>query len=295
MVNVYGRDRRTRFGRRPFDNTGVQYGLAAFNAGRISAEQFLDLNERIGGYDMDGNNVQARMVADREALRIAYRTGRINNAAEGLASIPIIDYRAYLDELGDVHDSARSYVTRARLMAANGHADNHVILVSSRLGTGAGLLARIEEGVTLLMDEWLQNMANDHSPARSEVEKVVRNKPEGLVDACFTTTGEKITDRARCRQMYPPQRNPRLIAGEPLTNDVLKCRLRPVSRFAYGQALSDAQFARLRAIFPEGVCDYSRPGVGQRKVKDTWLAYPRPGGVPLFKDDDDDRHERDRD
>jgi hypothetical protein len=295
MVNVYGYDAATRFGRRPYDNTGIQYGLAAFNANRISAEQFLDLNERIGGYDMDGNNVQARMVADHEALRIAYRTGRINNAAEGLASIPIIDYRAYLDELGDVHDSARSHVTRARLIAANGHADNHVILVSSRLGTGAGLLPRIEEGVTLLMDEWLHNMANDGSPARSEIEKVVRNKPRGLVDACFTATGEKITDPARCRQMYPPQRNPRLIAGEPLSNDRLKCQLTPVQRSDYTSPLTDAQFARLKSIFADGVCDYSRRGIGQRDAQ-TWLAYPRPGtSVRLESDHDgnDDHDNRD--
>jgi Tannase-like family of unknown function (DUF6351) len=294
MVNVYGYDPATGFGRRPYDNTGIQYGLAALNAGSISVDQFLDLNERIGGYDIDGNNVPERMDANRQALNIAYRTGRINNAAEGLASIPIIDYRAYMDDIGDVHDSGRSHVTRARLIAANGHADNHVILVSSRLGTGAGALARIEEGVTLLMDEWLQNIANDHSRG-SKIEKVVRSKPSDLVDACFTTTGEKITDLATCRQMYPPQRNPRLIAGEPLTNDVLKCRLRPVSRFAYGQALSDAQFARLRAIFPDGACDYTRAGMGQGSVKDTWLAYPRPGqSVRLDPDDDGDDRRRGR-
>ena len=292
MANVYGYDPATGFGRRPYDNTGIQYGLAAVNTGAITVDQFLDLNERIGGYDIDGNNVAERMDGNRQALNIAYRTGRINNAAEGLASIPIIDYRAYMDDIGDVHDSGRSHVTRARLIAANGHADNHVILVSSRLGTGAGLLARIEEGVTLSMDEWLHNIANDHSPG-SKIEKVVRNKPADLVDACFTTTGVKITDLATCRQMYPPQRNPRLIAGEPLTNDVFKCRLKPVSRFAYGQALSEAQFARLRTIFPEGVCDYSRSGIGQGPVKDTWLAYPQPGqSVRLDPDEGDDDRRR---
>lgn len=42
MVNVYGRDPATGFARRPFDNVGVQYGLAAFNAGAIPFEQFAD-------------------------------------------------------------------------------------------------------------------------------------------------------------------------------------------------------------------------------------------------------------
>ena len=53
--------------------------------------------------------------------------------------------------------------------------------------------------------------------------------------------------------------------------------------------LSDAQFERLRAIFPDGVCDYGRACIGQGPVKDTWLAYPRPGqSVRLDPDDDDD-------
>ena len=45
MINVYGRDPATGFGRRPYDNTGIQYGLTAVRAGGISVDQFLDLNE----------------------------------------------------------------------------------------------------------------------------------------------------------------------------------------------------------------------------------------------------------
>jgi len=30
---------------------------------------------------------------------------------------------------------------------------------------------------------------------------------------------------------------------------------------------------RLRAVFPGGVCDYSRPGVGQQITKVTWQKY----------------------
>ena len=40
--------------------------------------------------------------------------------------------------------------------------------------------------------------------------------------------------------------------------------------------LTDAQRASLREVFQEGVCDYGRPGVGQRAPQ-TWLSYPRPG------------------
>ncbi|KAB0589920.1 DUF6351 family protein, partial [Cupriavidus gilardii] len=46
-VNVYGKDARG-FAKRPSDNVGVQYGLKALNDGMITADQFIDLNEKIG-------------------------------------------------------------------------------------------------------------------------------------------------------------------------------------------------------------------------------------------------------
>src|SRR5690242_9145105 len=39
----------------PIDNVGIQYGLAALQAGTITAEQFVRLNEGAGGYDDDLN------------------------------------------------------------------------------------------------------------------------------------------------------------------------------------------------------------------------------------------------
>src|SRR6185436_13828829 len=84
-VNAYGRDPATGFARRPIDNSGVQYGLAALNAGAINATQFLDLNELIGGYDNDGNLVATRAAADPLALRAAYQTGRLTHGGGGLA------------------------------------------------------------------------------------------------------------------------------------------------------------------------------------------------------------------
>ena len=39
--SAHGRNPKTGFARRPLDNVGVQYGLVAFNAGAITAEQFL--------------------------------------------------------------------------------------------------------------------------------------------------------------------------------------------------------------------------------------------------------------
>jgi hypothetical protein len=87
-----GRDARTRFARRIDDNAGIQYGLKALAAGQIGAEEFVALNEKIGGRDIDMNPAAARMVADPEALRIAYQDGIIGDAKQW-AKVPIIDWR----------------------------------------------------------------------------------------------------------------------------------------------------------------------------------------------------------
>jgi hypothetical protein len=76
--------------------------------------------------------------------------------------------------------------------------------------------------------------------------------------------------------MFPVAANPRLVAGSPLTQDRLKCELKPVDRADYKVTPTDAQLVGLREVFPGGVCDYSRPGVGKRTPQ-TWLSFPRQG------------------
>ena len=78
-INVYGRDPVTGFARRPLDNVGVQYGLATPNTGAITADQFLDINASVGGYDVDGNFMPQRTQADLESRQAAYQTGRLTN------------------------------------------------------------------------------------------------------------------------------------------------------------------------------------------------------------------------
>src|SRR5690606_6503630 len=92
-VNVYGVDEGTGFAARPLDNRGVQYGLAALEAGDITREQFIALNRGIGGFDADLNPVPQRHRADPEAARIAAATGRILHGGGELATTPVIDYR----------------------------------------------------------------------------------------------------------------------------------------------------------------------------------------------------------
>jgi len=288
-VNVFGRDPRSGFARRPLDNIGVQYGLEAFNSKRITAEQFIELNANVGGYDEDGNIIAARTTADLESLRIAYERGLVFTGGGAMSVVPIVDVRSYTDDLADAHDRYRSFVTRARLIAANGNADNHIILVTPRpeiLPLEAPKLFPVdfteagEQEVDLVrtVDRWLDNIGADGSAGAASA-KIARNKPANLTDTCWTVDGRKIAERAtfdgpgECNRLYPSHEDPRIAAGAPLTDDILKCVLKPIDAADYSQPLSADQLTRLRAVFSTGVCDYSRPGVGQQITHATWQTY----------------------
>jgi hypothetical protein len=281
-INVFGRDPRTGRARRPFDNVGVQYGLAAFNNGKIDVDQFVELNQRIGGFDEDGKFSSIRTQAHKETLRFAYGRGLVLTGRGGLSAIPIIDWRPYGDELPiiDGHPRVFSFVTRARLTEGNGNADNQVIVVGSRDAwfDSQSDAPWAPSDFILRLDRWLDNMAADRAVG-TPVEKVVRNRPTDLEDSCISVDGERITDRAiyggqgKCDKLYPSYSNPRLAAGVPLADSIVKCQLKPISPGDYSQPLGREQIERLKAIFPSGVCDYSRPGVGQDVALTAWQSF----------------------
>jgi hypothetical protein len=76
--------------------------------------------------------------------------------------------------------------------------------------------------------------------------------------------------------------SPRQVAGGPLAEDILKCQLKPLSPSDYGSVtFTAAQWARLNAAFPGGVCDWSKTGVGQQEAISPLTFAAGPGGVPL--------------
>ena len=277
-ANIYGRDPKTGFARKPEDNVGLQYGLAAVNSGAISVDEFLELNEKIGGNDIDGNPVSQRSVGDPIALRALYESGLMNSGGGGLANVPILHLRPYTDAAGDIHDRGRDLTIRARLQRANGRADNQVIWVgpprAAGTQTGGVDLAALSLDT---MTAWLDNIAAD--PAPLSTEKVVRNKPRDATDACWDQAGKKTVEVASvdgngtCNSLYPVHGEPRLVAGAPPTNDVVKCRLKPINFADYKVTFTEAQKARANAVFPSGVCDFSKPGVEQAPIKGTYRRY----------------------
>jgi hypothetical protein len=271
-VNVYGRIAGTPgagFAQRPLDNVGVQYGLKALNDGVITFAQFLELNTKIGGFDIDLNQIPTRTEGYPDAIRRAYQGGRIISGANGLASTPIITRMSAGDTAvdGNIHLRFWSHAIRARLMKANGNVDNHVIV-----GDLAPTPLLIEQ-----MDRWLTTLVADTSTS-TKAQKVVKSKPADAVDACWTASGEKIvetqtlTGTGKCNALFPVGLSSYLVAGAPIALDVIKCQLKPITAADYKVALSTAELAQLNAAFPKGVCDWSKPGVEQVKGV-TWASF----------------------
>src|SRR5262245_17073328 len=253
--NVYGVDPRTGFALRPFDNVGVQYGLAAARSGTITPQQFLDLNQRIGGFDQDANFVAARSIGDVGAIKRAYQAGLTLGGGGGLRSIPVFDDGAYNDERG-YHYQWFHFAIRERIAKQNGGAANHVMWRGP---------VQAEKAWPVFID-WV----------------ATKKKPVAAVDGCWSQKGNApafVAERqtfsskpdSSCNTEYPSFGFTRLVAGGPLDASVLKCQLKPIDAKDYPRSFTAADLQRLRTIFPGGVCNFAKPGVNQTPVV-TWAS-----------------------
>ena len=311
------------------DNVGIQYGLNALLAGAITPEEFVTLNEKIGGFDADFNRRAARTNADLEALGIAYKAG-IASSGKNLGKLPIIDSRGF-DEAPPpigafgIHYIWRSFSERARIDADNGGHGNQVMW---RYGTGllpatAAQFAAVTLKSFLTMDTWLSNLTvsapkETLNSVRTQAE-VIQAKPATAFDLCYltgdVTFSTPVTDMALCDAdpRLAKHASPRQVASGPLAENILKCELKPLNSADYSPLVfSSAQWARLQATFQDGVCDWSEKGVGQRRAASPLTFADGPGGKRLppppvshprsghGRDDDDhdngrDHHDRDDD
>jgi Tannase-like family of unknown function (DUF6351) len=301
-VNIYGVG-DDGFVRVPWDNVGVQYGLRALVDAVITPGEFLDLNAQVGswkdtadigpeGFPFDGSTPTpenfdpwssrnmnlspdggatpaARNEGDLEAIRAAYTSGM---EFQGDIDIPVIDWRHYLEDELDMHHSHQSFATRQRMLNADGDASNQVIWFTDARP------ARAFDQTPLafeVIDEWMANIAAH--PDRS----VAGNKPERAVDSCFDTDGNLLASGRRvwdgvlddrpdgaCTQHFPIYSSSRRQAGGPYEGGVWKCQLQSVGRAIHKGLYGDwrptaAEKARLEQIFPDGVCDYTKPDAGK--------------------------------
>jgi hypothetical protein len=278
-VNEIGTRSQDGFAYQVFDSIGLQYGLKALEAGSITPEQFVDLNERVGGMDIDGNWQPQRTSGDVNGIANMYRSGLITYGSQ-LGKYPIIDARR--DDNFEMHNNSEWIFTRNRILRSNGRAPNQIHWWEN-VSAGAGIPASSTSLRAFnLMDEWLAAVEADRSVLPHE-KKVERNRPSGAHDSCIIGGLEYAwTPGSICDKEFTYSGLIRMTAGGPATNDVLKCRLKPLRRADYKTTFTHAQWARLQRTFPQGVCDFSRPGVGQQPPIAPWLNFSAgPGGVPL--------------
>jgi hypothetical protein len=299
LKNIYGLDANGQ-ARVPWDNVGVQYGLQALTEGNITPEEFLDLNARIGGWKHPSEMVQEgfpflgepsaenfdpwsrrnmnlsstdvpapRTQGDIQAINALYQSGMV---FDGQLDIPIVDWRHYLEEELDMHNSHQSFSARQRIANRMGNADNQLIWFTD---------ARPERSYDQTMQaldvlhDWVMNIQANPGAG------VAGNRPASAVDACFATDGSLIADGndvwsgvldnaapGACTQVFPLYSTSRIVAGGPIEGSVFKCALKPLdvalSDGTYGSWVpGSTEIEQLRAIFPEGVCDYSQADQGR--------------------------------
>jgi uncharacterized tannase-like protein DUF6351 len=132
----------------------------------------------------------------------------------------------------------------------------------------------------LAMDRWLTAVENDHSRKPLE-RKIARDKPADLTDRCYDGKGVKVSD-ALCPSVVHVYSTPRRVAGDSITTDHNKCRLKPLNRRDYGSvSFTDAQWSQLRKAFPTGVCDFSKRGVDQQPTI-AWQTYQDAHGHVIY-------------
>jgi hypothetical protein len=272
MVNAFGRDEHG-FARRGFDNVGVQYGMKGLRDGRISPAQFVDFNTKIGGADMDLNLTAARTTADPIALERLYRTGAINSA-NNLNKVAIIDLRG--PDPGAFHDVYRTYAMRARLERNFGTAANQILWRGQTLLIGDPSFA---DDAIFAVDRWLARVHADHRGVPL-ARKIIQDRPDTVAPRCTDGNGKDLPSTT-CDQTVSAYGTPRMGADGPISDDVMKCQLKPMRREDYPVSFADDGWQRLQAAFPGGVCDYSKPGVSQHGAV-SWLTYQTKRGRVIY-------------
>jgi hypothetical protein len=275
MVNVMGR-RLDGFAGRPLDDVGMQVGLKALMAGVITPAQFADINAKFGGADIDAKYMPGRVVADQPALANAYRSGSVNET-NNLRNVAIIDLRG--TDQGEFHDVYRAFAVRARLERENGTFANQVIWegVVPLLGdvnyTTQGLVA---------IDRWLAAVEKDGS-TKPLSQRIIDNKPTDIHDQCTDGAGTVIPSQQVCQLINPVFSTPAVEAGESIATDTMKCQLKPLRRTDYlpNVQFTDEEWAQLQKTFPDGVCDWSRPGVSQQPTI-PWMTYQSADGTVVY-------------
>jgi hypothetical protein len=200
-----------------------------------------------------------------DVARIAYDTGRVTGRG-ALDQTAIIDNHPNLDLVPnvDVHDDARPFATRARM-------DTHLG------GHGSQALWQGEPAPADAFDPaeaWLNAIeahGTDGPSDAARVATVAAARPASASDRCTLPRGIGVPGKAPCSSLVVA--TPRIAAGGPASEDVIKCSLKPADTADYPSTVAPADVAALRRVFPTGVCNWGVAGVGETARSQVWLSF----------------------
>jgi hypothetical protein len=272
MRNVFG-VASSGFAHYAFDNAGVQYGLSALDDGMLSKSDFVDVNSQAGGINYLGRYTKKRTDPDPTALRRAYQSGAVN-MGNTMDKVAIIDLRGPDDT--DIHDTFRSFSMQARLQSEFGTSANQVMWRGSEPLHGDPSF--LDDSV-FAMDEWLGAVHADNRQVPLAT-KIIEDKPADVTDRCTDGNGNEEPESV-CDKTVPVYGSPRMAAGESIADDTLQCQLQPLSKSDYPVTFSKKQWRKLKAAFPNGVCNYNVSGMKEQNGI-PWLTYQNKHGHVVY-------------
>lgn len=211
-----------------------------------------------------------RTEGNLEAMRAAYTSGLVFG---GNIPLPTIDSRQYLEREADMHNAHQSFAVRKRVLQKMGTSDHLVIWFTDTMPG----VPKVDKNFVVVdvMDQWMANIRANPNLSVGE------NRPAAAVDSCFDVNGNLIASgpnvwdgildskpSGACTRAFPLFSTSRIVAGAPFEGGIFKCALKSVDTALhdgiYEPWVPDpASIAKLKQIFPQGVCDYSRPDQGR--------------------------------
>ncbi len=228
----------------------------------------------------DGVTPAPRRTGDPIAIANAFDSGLVFSGANpdtgDLFDLPVIDWRHYLEEELDMHNSHQSCAARQRHIDARGDADNQLVWFTD--GRPARAWDQTPQAFDV-MEEWITIMQENPGMSAGEAREAMTN--DLATDACFSVNGVLqdsgdgvwsgvLDDEApgACTERYRVYSTSRIEAGASIAGDSYSCGTDPVHTplIPVAQAVAEgyyglwqptpAQVRRLQEIFPTGVCAY---------------------------------------
>lgn len=250
---------------------------ARLNAARAELDIWASGNMNLSP---DGVTPAPRRSGDPVAIQNAFNKGLVfsgrNPDTGDEFDLPVIDWRHYLEEELDMHNSHQSFAARQRLINARGDYDNQLVWFTD--GRPARNFDQTPQAFDV-MEDWITTMQANPGMTAGQAKVAMANPM--ATDACFTVNGvlqDKGTDvwdgildddaLGVCTTRYKVYSTSRIEAGAPISGDSYSCGatrdmapLIPVRQAVeegyYGLwNPTDAQLDRLEEIFPTGVCGY---------------------------------------